>query len=790
MGGGIANSSEGNFFLTNTIVAKNTAPFGERDVYGSFTSHGFNLIEDPEAATIDEQLFIGTNITGQDPQLGPLASNGGPTQTHRLLSGSPAIDNGDSLFGVSNDQRGLQRPVDQNSYPNSSKGDASDIGAFEAQTTDDITPPSVNVQKASGQADPAVSSPVNFTVQFSEAVNGFDASDVILSGTANPTTAVVTGSGSTYNVAVSGMTTNGTVAMQVRANAVTDQVGNPTVASNQVTVTYRPYPTVTIDQATGQADPASAVPINFTVVFSEVVTGFGPSDVTLSGTANANTITVTGSGTTYNVAVSNVTDQSGTIVASVNAGGATNSAGFTNLASTSTDNTVTLSGSSAFDGVSQLVVTTEIDDLSVGECTNAGVGNGCTLREAITTANRDAGVETILFAIPGAGPHTIELLVALPEISGDLKIINDTGNSITIHRNTSDPRNNYRIFLVDAGTTVQMSNLILTNGVGGVQGGGGIRNDGTLVLTNMWITGNHGGDASDNGNGGAVSNYGTLTVIGSTFSGNSCANGGALDNEATAFVTNSTISDNTARSGGGIFHQSQNALTVTNSTVANNSASFGGGGILNNGTITLRGAILGHNSAPTGPDIYGAPGTTSSEGYNLIETDPLGTITDTQNAGTDVTGVDPGLYPLGFYGGVTPTHALYLSSPALDKGKNFATNALGNPILTDQRGFIRPFDLAQVNAQNGDGSDIGAFESTGPLQVTNVAPNGAKIVVTFQGVATHVYRIERSSSLISPNWASIPNVGNVTAKTDGSGQFTDPNGGSLGHAVYRLQFVR
>jgi hypothetical protein len=306
----------------------------------------------------------------------------------------------------------------------------------------------------------------------------------------------------------------------------------------------------------------------------------------------------------------------------------------------------------------------------------------------------------------------------------------------------------------------------------------------------MWITGNHGGDASDNGNGGAVSNYGTLTVIGCTFSDNSCANGGALDNEATAFVIDSTISGNTGRSGGGIFTQYQSATTVTNSTIANNTGTFWGGGLFSNaGNITIRSSIVADNSAGSGggPDILGDA---SSEGYNLIESAPAGTITDTQNAGTDVTGVDPGLMPLAFYGGLTPTHALFLYSPALDKGKNFATDALGNPILTDQRGFTRPFDLVQVNAQNGDGSDIGAFESTGPLQVTNVARNGAQIVVTFQAVAGHVYRIERSSSLVSPDWASITNVQNVTAGTGGIGQFTDPNGGSVGNAYYRLQFVR
>ena len=99
-------------------------------------------------------------------------------------------------------------------------------------------------------------------------------------------------------------------------------------------------PTVTINQAVGQADPTSSSPINFTVIFNQVVTGFATGDVTLSGTAGATTGIVTGSGSTYNVAVTGMI-ANGTVIASINAGVCVNSVSATNLASTSTDNTVT-----------------------------------------------------------------------------------------------------------------------------------------------------------------------------------------------------------------------------------------------------------------------------------------------------------------------------------------------------------------------------------------------------------------------------------------------------------------
>ena len=65
-----------------------------------------------------------------DPLLGPLEDNGGPTETHALLLGSPAIDQGNS-GGVYIDQRRFHRPFDVPGIPNAVGGDGSDIGAFE-----------------------------------------------------------------------------------------------------------------------------------------------------------------------------------------------------------------------------------------------------------------------------------------------------------------------------------------------------------------------------------------------------------------------------------------------------------------------------------------------------------------------------------------------------------------------------------------------------------------------------------------------------------------------------------
>jgi hypothetical protein len=101
---------------------------------GIITNGGYNLDS-------DNTCFFGTNnnsLSGVDPMLGPLADNGGPTKTHALLAGSPAIDKGNS-FSATTDQRGLVRPSNFVGIVNAADG--SDIGAFELQAPP--TPPTV-----------------------------------------------------------------------------------------------------------------------------------------------------------------------------------------------------------------------------------------------------------------------------------------------------------------------------------------------------------------------------------------------------------------------------------------------------------------------------------------------------------------------------------------------------------------------------------------------------------------------------------------------------------------------
>ena len=130
-GGGIFRygPGDGTLNLNSSIVAKNTAGCAP-DIDGTVSSGDYNLVENTSGTTL-----TGThNITGVDPMLGPLASYGGPTAMHILLTGSPAIDQGKNFSDAATDQRGAgsARTVD-GAAANATGGDGTDIGAFERQ---------------------------------------------------------------------------------------------------------------------------------------------------------------------------------------------------------------------------------------------------------------------------------------------------------------------------------------------------------------------------------------------------------------------------------------------------------------------------------------------------------------------------------------------------------------------------------------------------------------------------------------------------------------------------------
>jgi uncharacterized delta-60 repeat protein len=116
--------------LWNTILGGNTGG----DISGTIETASHNLIGDPNSSGGIVNGVNG-NIVGVNPLLGPLQNNGGPTMTHALRPGSPAINAGDNCVLTENGcgDGNPALPTDQRGMP---RNGTVDIGAFERQAND------------------------------------------------------------------------------------------------------------------------------------------------------------------------------------------------------------------------------------------------------------------------------------------------------------------------------------------------------------------------------------------------------------------------------------------------------------------------------------------------------------------------------------------------------------------------------------------------------------------------------------------------------------------------------
>jgi hypothetical protein len=171
-GAGIfSNGSQ--FHSRNTIIAGNTAPSAP-DVDGNLGSQGYNLIGNTQGGS----GFDATDLLNLDPLLGPLQDNGGPTHTHALRAGSPALNAGDpNELGVP-DQRGVVRSGGVN------------IGAYQA-SADHLVFLQQPADTAAGQTMAAVI--VQVVDQFGNAVIGDNTHSVTLSIGNNPSGGTLSG---------------------------------------------------------------------------------------------------------------------------------------------------------------------------------------------------------------------------------------------------------------------------------------------------------------------------------------------------------------------------------------------------------------------------------------------------------------------------------------------------------------------------------------------------------------------------------------------------------------------
>ena len=396
--------------------------------------------------------------------------------------------------------------------------------------------------------------------------------------------------------------------------------------------------------------------------------------------------------------------------------------------------TVTVDGASAYQ---VLVVnagsTLSLNDLTIADGYTAaypgggailvnGVEYGGSLNGALTITNCTFSANSTNTPPNGSGLTQYDGGAILD--GGALTITNSTFSG-----NSANNAYGGAIFASTTGTLTITKSIFSGNSSGG---GGALTTTPAVSLTTI-------NDSTFSGNtapspyslGGAINSQGPLTISGSTFSGNySYTSAGAIWSTGMLTVTNSTFYGNRAPNyyGGAINQENpyQN-LTIISSTFSGNSAYFGGAITSDPYTTTFYNSILANNSAVQGRNcIFG--NNAAPAGSGNIEDDSscdfgMSTAANGFTIGDDVSdyyiALDPG--GLANNGGPTETIALESGSYAIGAIPQGSPNCPG----VDQRGFGRP-------APGYTACDVGAYEFAAvPPIDCNVTYNG-----TFNGNLT------------------------------------------------------
>ena len=274
----------------------------------SFAQWQTDTGETNSSAGNPDATFSTTMFVNPTSAVGDLHINTGASPATLALVSNVGV----SVVGVTTD------------FDNAARSGTPDIGSDEFFIADTTAPTVVSSNRA--DADPTNAASVNFTVTFSESVTGVDTTDFTLTTTGGIVGASVTGvsgSGTTRTVTVNTGTGNGTIRLDVTDNdSIVDGSSNPlggagagngNFTTGQFYTVDTTVPTV-VSSTRVNANPTNAASVDFTVTFSESVTGVDTTDFTLTttGVAGASVTGVSGSGTTRTVTVNTGTG-SGTI---------------------------------------------------------------------------------------------------------------------------------------------------------------------------------------------------------------------------------------------------------------------------------------------------------------------------------------------------------------------------------------------------------------------------------------------------------------------------------------------
>ena len=738
----VSNNTGGGLFVINpadvaeSIIANNPAG---ADCVGAVTSSGNNIDSDGSC-----NFISAGDQSGVDPLLEPLADNGGPTMTHALLAGSPAINAGPA--------GGRNTTDDQRGEP---QNGVRDIGAYERQGTDSFTGAAGSDQMV--RAERTFANPLELTI-----VN--DAGEPIGPGGLVIFTAPAMGASLISETITATTNMSGEVSITVTANAITGTYNVTAtvngIAGGQLYTLTNTLPNLVVstledendgDLSNGNNSLREAIAaaddgdvISFDPALGGIGCGFCPlgedglmgpglppgvgTTITLSPTLGALQIT-------KNITIDGHLPGPGYVPGSDAPMGDLLPFGL-----------VTVSGgytTQVFIIGDTMPVTVTLEELSIVEGYSDSAGG--------------AGIEVRNGHLNLYDSIVADNLLESDALGGGLSVSLDGSANIervSFHNNVADGGFAPAPFGSDptleeiaeshrARSNSSSRNALMT-GSGEWGGGGAIGISGTVAITDTYFFSNtaRGSNGVDSGaGGGAITNWGELSVYRSTFERNSADDaffgGGAIDNVGFAAIGNSTFAYNSAVGNTGGAVNNDGFMFMGNNTFSRNTADLGA--VTNFVDLLVGNTIMADSF--DGPDCVnfgvGAPPAMIDGTNNLIETDGSAVLTC---AGADIVSSDdpmlpglsiglPGPFGLGgpfFFG--TPVMIPETGSPAINAGDNATC------IPEDQRMVARP---------EAGTCDIGSVEVQVPIldvskSVDNAAPQTSDtitytIVITNEG---------------------------------------------------------
>lgn len=429
--GNQAGEAGGNIFLVNnssgatmrnSIVANGTAGT-DSDVGGNggVLTAAYSLIETPSGTVVTDA----TDITGQDPLLGPLQNNGGPTETMLLALNSPAVNTGDPAYAPppATDQRGKPRVAagrtdmgatelqigtlafSSANYPVSESVGNAVIGITRTGGGDPIT---VNFATSNGTAiAPGDYTATNGNVSFGADQNGTQNANVPIVDDAvveSPETinlafvgvpAGALGAPSTATITIADNDVAPSVTFSI--NSVSLNEGNSGTTAFTFTITKSGTTASTTSVQVSSADGTATAPSDYTALALQTVT-FLPSDTTKQVTVNVNGDTLFEPNETFTVNLSNPTG--GTIALGTGTGTIQNDdLNNADLAITKTPNqpTVAPGGTLAW----TISVTNNGPQAATGVTVTDTIPAGTTFSSAVPSQGSCSGTTTVTCNIGG-----------------------------------------------------------------------------------------------------------------------------------------------------------------------------------------------------------------------------------------------------------------------------------------------------------------------------------------------------------------------------------------------------